>query len=82
MSPTPNAKKVEKGLGPQTDDELEQVEPKLSTLHRLDAMNAKLEELLAAWSEIKTLKNEIRELREKLKSLKDSLDFANQEIET
>ena len=45
-------------------------------------MNAKLDELLAACSEIKTLKNEISELKGELKSLKDSLDFANQEIET
>ena len=45
--------------GAQTDDDSEHVEPKLSTSHCLDAMNAKLDELLATCSEIKTLKNEI-----------------------
>ncbi|XP_068758082.1 protein unc-13 homolog C-like [Montipora capricornis] len=45
-------------------------------------MNAKLDELLATCSEIKTLKNEICGLRGELKDLKDSLDFAHQEIET
>ena len=68
--------------GSQTDDYLEHVEPKLSTLHRLDIMNTKLDELLAACIEIKTLKTEISGLRGELKSLKDSLDFANQEMET
>lgn len=68
--------------GSQTDDDSEHVEPKLSTSHRLDAMNAKLDELLATCSEIKTLKSEICGLRGELKDLKDSLDFANQEIET
>ena len=68
--------------GSQTDDDLEHVEPKLSTSHRLDAMNAKLDELLATCSEIKTIKIEISGRRGELKSLKDSLDFANREIET
>ena len=68
--------------GSQTDDDLKHVELKLSTLHCLDTMNAKLNEILAACSEIKTLKNEISWLRGELKSCKDSLDFANQEIET
>ena len=53
-----------------------------STPHRLDAINAKLDELLLTCSEIKTLKDEICGLREELKSVRDSLDFANQEIET
>ena len=69
--------------GSQTDDDTEHAEPELSTSHRLDAaMNAKLDELLATCSEIKTLKNEICGLRGELKDLKNSLDFANQEIET
>ena len=68
--------------GSQTDDDTEHVEPELSTSHRLDAMNAKLDELLATCSEIKTLKNVICGLRGELKDLKVSLDFANQEIET
>ena len=68
--------------GSQTDDDSEHVEPKLSTSHCLDAMNAKLDELLATCSENKTLKNEICGLRGELKDLKDSLDFAHQEIET
>lgn len=66
----------------QTDDDCEHMEPKLSTSHRLDAMNAKLNELLATCSEIKTLKSETCGLRGELTDLKDSLDFANQEIET
>ena len=68
--------------GSQTDDDIEHVAPKLSTSHCLDAMNAKLDELLVTCTEIKTLKNEICGLRGELKDLKDSLDFANQEIET
>ena len=68
--------------GSQTDHYLEHVEPKLSTLHCLDTMNTKLDELLAVCIEIKTLKTEISGLRGELKSLKDSLDFANQEMET
>ena len=68
--------------GWQTDDDIEHVEPERSTSYRLEAMNAKLDELLAACSEIKTLKNEICGLRREMKSLEDSLDFANQEIET
>ena len=68
--------------GSQTDDDNEHVEPELSTSHRLDAMNAKLDELLATCSEIKTLKNKICGLRGELKDLKVSLDFANPEIET
>jgi len=50
--------------------------------HRLDAINAKLDELLLTCSKIKTLKDEICGLREELKSVRDSLDFANQETET
>ena len=68
--------------GSQTDDDIEHVEPELSTSHRLEEMNAKLDELLAACGEIKTLKNEICGQRRELKSLQDSLDFANQDIET
>ena len=68
--------------GSQTDDDSEHVEPKLLTSTCLDAMNAKLDELLATCSEIKTLKNEICGLRGELKDLKASLDFAHQEIET
>ena len=45
-------------------------------------MNAKLDELLATCSEIKTLKNEICGLRWELKDLKVFLDFAQQDIET
>ena len=67
--------------GSQTDDDIEHVEPEPSTSHHLDTMNAKLDELLAVCSEIKTLKNEICGLRREMKSLQDSLDFANQEIE-
>ena len=44
--------------GSQTDDDSEHMEPKLSTSHCLDAMNAKLDELLATCSEIKTLAEE------------------------
>lgn len=68
--------------GSQTDDDSDHVEPKLSTSPCLDAMNAKLDELLATCSEIKTLKNEICGLRGELKDLKASLDFSHQEIET
>ena len=68
--------------GSQTDDDSEHVEPKLLTSPCLDAMNAKVDELLATCSEIKTLKNEICGLRRELKDLKASLDFAHQEIET
>ena len=68
--------------GSQTDDDIEHVEPELSTSHRLEKMNTKLDELLAACGEIKTLKNEICGLRRELKSLQDSLDFANQDIDT
>ena len=68
--------------GSQTDDDIEHVEPELSTSHRLEEMKAKLHELLAACGEIKTLKNEICGLRRELKSLQDSLDFANQDIDT
>ena len=50
--------------------------------HRLDAINAKLNKLLATCSKIKILKDEICGLREELKSVRDSLDFANQETET
>jgi len=67
--------------GSQTDDDIEHVEPKLSTSHLLEEMNAKLDELLAACGEIKALKNEICGLRRELKSLQDSLYFANQDIE-
>lgn len=66
----------------QTDEETEHVELEHSTPHRLDAINAKLDELLLTCSEIKTLKDEICGLREELKSVRDSLDFANQETET
>ena len=66
----------------QTDEETEHVEHEHSTPHGLDAINVKLDKLLATCSEIKTLKNEICGLREELKSVRDSLDFANQEIET
>ena len=45
-------------------------------------INAKLDELLATCSEIKTLKNEICGLRGEQKDLKVSLNFAHQEIET
>ena len=48
---------------------------------RLDVMNAKLDELLAACGEIEFLKNEISGPREELKSLKDSLEFAERVIE-
>ena len=68
--------------GSQTDDDLKHVEPKLSTSHHIDAMNVKLDELLVACSEIKTLKNEIGGLGGELRSLKDSLDFANWDLET
>ena len=37
--------------GSQTDNDIEHVEPELSTSHRLEVMNAKLDELLAASSE-------------------------------
>ena len=57
------------------------MEPELSTSHHLDAMNAKLDELLVTCSEIKKLKNEMCRLREEMKDLKDSLNFANQGIE-
>ena len=68
--------------GSQTDDDSEHVEPKLSTSPCLDAINAKLDELLATCGEIKRLKNEICGLGGELKDLKVSLDFAHQEIET
>ena len=48
---------------------------------RLDVMNAKLDEFLAACGEIEFLKNEISGPREELKSLKDSLEFAERVIE-
>ena len=56
------------------DDDAEHVD-------RLDVMNAKLDELLAACGEIEFLKNEISGPREELKSLKDSLKFAERVIE-
>ena len=56
------------------DDDAEHVD-------RLDVMNAKLDELLAACGEIEFLKNEISGPREELKSLKDSLEFAERVIE-
>ena len=56
------------------DDDAEQVD-------RLDVMNAKLDELLAACGEIEFLKNELSGPREELKSLKDSLEFAERVIE-
>ena len=46
--------------GSQTDDDAEHVD-------RLDVMNAKLDELLAACREIKSIKNEVSGLREELK---------------
>ena len=60
--------------GSQTDDDAEHVD-------RLDVMNAKLDELLAACREIKSIKNEVSGLREELKGLKESLEFAEKEIE-
>ena len=61
--------------GSQTDNDIEHVEPELSTSHCLEEMNAKLDELLAACGEIEMLKNVICGLRRELKSLQDSLDF-------
>ena len=67
----------------QTDhDKTEHVELEHPTSHRLDAIKAKLDELLVTFSEIKTVKDEICGLRKELKSVRDSLDSANQEIET